>query len=197
MSDEQGSAAGDGFALEGLLVLQWRLAAPLTGSEAPLDETANLRVLHDVALLDDVLAPPVDESGPRGSGELLRIERKLDLALQLLESLLMSLSPTRAPVAVRLSTETLTWDARGSPVAAPHTALEVDLHLHPGYPMPLRLRGVVEAPSPGAGDGQVSLRLDALGGATREALHRFLFRRHRREVAARRRRERPDSDTGC
>ena len=115
------------------------------------------------------------------SPELARLERKLDLVLELLSTQLMD---AQAPgeVSVQLSARGARWATHGA-VPAPGTLVLGSIYLHRMMPRPLRL------PAEVIGDqaGWLQLRFLPLGEACDELLLRHVFQQHRRALAGHRR----------
>ena len=172
----------DGVCGEGLLPLSWRiLDRPASGAETARANEYNESLLKAVAVLDE---PPLYREEPSGDIEqgLSRIDAKLDFILGLLGDVLMRESGFPAAMPVRYSAEWLRWRPGGEtlPVGA---ELSVDLYVNPRIPRPLRLFGRVAERDDA---GNVTVYLEAMSPAVREALDRLVFRHHRRAVAQRR-----------
>ncbi|RMG54291.1 MAG: hypothetical protein D6717_09830 [Gammaproteobacteria bacterium] len=119
-----------------------------------------------------------DAHGHESSPELQRLERKLDLALDLLFELLSDRLDRPQTVPVCFNEYAVQWqDGHGFPEGA---WVEVDLYLHPLLPRAVKLLGQVT-------DGtRCEICLEGLNDTVRNLLSRFIFRQHRREVARQR-----------
>jgi len=109
---------------------------------------------------------------------LARLEAKIDLALILLGELARRQQPLPEPVAVTLTSATVSWAGK-API--PKSTGVLSLYLAPALPWPLRLPVEIIA----AGEGRVEARLLHLDEDTQTWLDRTLFRHHRRRLAAR------------
>lgn len=154
-------------------------AAPEGEELTHLEEDA-VAVLHTMLALEEQGAPRKDEEGEYNA-EFQRLERKLDLVIEMLSAHL--LADTALPERqVQVSAEGIRWacaDARppdGTPVI-------VTVYLHRLMPRPLHLPAVVRADE----SGWVYLRFTALGDICEDLLVRYVFLQHRRKLAGSRR----------
>lgn len=116
-----------------------------------------------------------------GGGEHRRLERleaKLDLALFLLARTLEP-GPSPTPVEVKLSPEAIRWREN----RPPHAGTPLLLELRPSSTLPLSLR--LPAMAMASEDGWARASLLGLAEPVAEALHQFIFRRHRQAIRAR------------
>jgi hypothetical protein len=142
------------------------------------------RLLHSLAGLE--LPPGEDgESGPTEIA-LQRLDAKLDLVLDLLSRVLARQQPPHLPRSLR-------WSRLGAQVEtqsrlAPGDRRLLTLELRSGLGLPLRLPVTVLAIADAGDTGQhVWLGFPADTPSLESALERFLFRQHRRQIAAARR----------
>lgn len=166
----------DGLWCEGSIPLVWR--------QASLDASARQRTLREAGLLlnafnqmESMPEAALDEGGPGGSDKhrLGRMEAKLDLALNLLARVVEPESPVPARL-VRLSPEHIAWEDEAPP--AEGTPLLLELHPSHALPLALRLPAVALAPETGMGHALLADLPEGL----RDALHQFVFRRHRQAI---------------
>lgn len=171
------------------LVCSDELAWSLTpGPERP-DE-----VLRHQAIAERLLrsAASAEASGPEDSehapqeAALLRMEAKIDLALELLGRMLAAEQPHSAPSPAR-------WSRLGAQVLAaseraPGSRHLLSLQLPTGLNLPLRLPvEVLACEAREAGQYALWLAFTPASAGLEAALERFLFRQHRRQIAAHRR----------
>jgi hypothetical protein len=141
-------------------------------------ESEALALLHSLQVIEESRTKR-DESAERDA-DLERLERKLDLVLELLAA---QLSRGDAPdaVPVYLSASVVRWPQVHAHV--PGTRGRLRLHLHRLLPRPLSLPAeVLSAPA-----GELHLQFLPLGEACEESLRRHVFLRHRRQLAESRR----------
>lgn len=155
---------------------------PLAWQTASLDESERQRMMREAALLLNALNQTESshdlESGGADSRRFERLEAKLDLVLHLLAR---SLEPdASSPIRnVTLSPLGVEWSEPHPPIAG----ADVIVELRPSEQLPLTLRLPARARDPLPGVARASLvnppeTLD-------EALHQFVFRRHRQAIRAR------------
>lgn len=185
MNDTIGERFAQQLAYEGELRIEWRglLALP-TGEALMRLRDANLTVLNLVSAVEEHRA---DGSDDEGGGELVRLDAKVNLLLELVQRLLARDQLPPAGKRVR-------FNAHGVSVAQSEALLDLQLvtvfiHLDACRAMPLELPAqVVQLP----GSTQVLLAFQDIGPAIDEALDRLVFRYHRRQVAIDRRNSREE-----
>lgn len=157
---------------------------PDTAAEIQRHQAMAERLLRSATLAES--ATPEDPEHSPQDAALLRIEAKVDLTLELLGRMLAAEQPQSPPRPVR-------WSRLGAQISAaqervPGSRHLLSLQLPTGLSLPLRLPVEVLACTDDA-DGQHDLWLafpaDSCG--LEAALERFLFRQHRRQIAASRR----------
>lgn len=129
-----------------------------------------------------------DPEGLAGDPTIHRIEAKLDLALELLARVLAREHPA-APL------RPIRWSRLGASVELsdapdPGSRMLLSLELEGGLGLPLRLPVEVLASRPGSAEhalARVWLAFPDDSPALESALERFVFRQHRRQIAASRR----------
>lgn len=115
------------------------------------------------------------------SPDLARLERKLDLVLELLSAQLMDAKAPREAM-VQLSARGARW-ALHSDVPVPGSLVVSSIYVHRLMPRPLRLPAEVIHDQP----GWLQLRFLPLGEGCEELLLRHVFQQHRRALAGHRR----------
>ncbi len=155
---------------------------PLAWHPASLDENARLGMMREAALLLNALnqmegSHELESSGP-DTRRFERLEAKLDLALHLLARVL---DPGIPPPFrdVTLSPLGVEWNDEQMPLAGASLILE----LRPSEHLPLTLR--LPARAGEALPGVARAHLVNPPEALEEALHQFVFRRHRQAIRAR------------
>jgi hypothetical protein len=119
-----------------------------------------------------------DENSPHAQ-DLLRIELKINLLLDVVGRILAANQPRPASVAIRFNALGATFQA-AAPLPKPGAQGSVEIYLRECVAEPLRLIGRVAAVSAG---GEVKVRFLPPGEATADLLEKLAFRRHRRQVA--------------
>lgn len=171
------------------LVSRDELACTLTPGPETLAEIQRHQAMAERLLRSSTVAEGASPEDPEHSPQdaaLLRIEAKVDLTLELLGRMLAAEQPQSPPRPVR-------WSRLGAQISAAHARAPgshhlLSLQLPTGLSLPLRLPVKVLACTERS-DGQHDLWLvfptDTCG--LEAALERFLFRQHRRQIAASRR----------
>lgn len=161
---------------DGLVV---SLALPLAPSDRPASPEASVvRLLDLVAVLEDGTREPDpgDRSSPASFQTLQRLEAKVDILTQLVLGVLRVRIPE--PVPLSISSEGL---------VAPGELLPIDCRRVELYPCSWLYEPLVlELGTVSAHDGRHGALWQSRDPALREALGRWVFRMHRRELARRR-----------
>lgn len=156
-------------------------AAPDEGARAQLEQEA-VALLNSLLVIEEHPAPNrASDEDKESAAEFARLERKLDLVLELLS---MRLLDGHAPAerSVQLSAAGVRWAVPGE-APAPGTQGIATLYVHRLLPRALRLPAEVVADAP----GWLRLRFVNLGEACEDLLVRHVFQQHRRSLAGSRR----------
>jgi hypothetical protein len=168
----------DKLAYEDLLPVRW------IAHVKPVDEITaqhlaerNVRVLHASDALEEFgqLDKPDDES-PH-SADLMRLDFKLNLLLDLASQLLAQSQPRVGPLAIRLNAMGASWKADSPPKPGEHGILEVGIRDVIVQPLNLPAESVAASP------GEARVRFTALGEVVADHIEKLVFRRHRRKIA--------------
>lgn len=156
-------------------------AAPDTETSAQLQQEAVALLTSLLAIEEHPAAARSSDEDKESAVEFARLERKLDLVLELLS---MRLLDGHAPPerSVQLSAAGARWPHSG-PAVAPGTHGIATLYIHRLLPRALRLPVEVIADEP----GWLRLQFTALGEACEDLLVRHVFQQHRRWLAGSRR----------
>lgn len=161
--------------------LPWRWIPLQTAPEDALlarVDAANEALLRTLTVMEETGRTPEEPAAETPAQELLRLERKLDILLDLVAELLRRDLELPEPQPLRLTAEGAELPR---PVQAPAEGWGV-LELFPSAHLPraLSLYATVVSDAP---PGRLRVRFQGLGMGAREALERHIFRRHRRAVA--------------
>jgi hypothetical protein len=185
MLEETNSVANAGPVLSGEFPLRWELISPAQLEQArDAVRDSNETTLRNYHLLDERTQEPGDdrdESAP----ELVRIEQRLNLVIELLGQVLSSSLNLPAVAPCVLSRDTFEWSGLDTPFSGECVRLALYLHAH--YPKPLVLVGQVTQVVRSADTGRVTVQLAPLSESVGDWLDRLIFRAHRRRVALARR----------
>ncbi|MCG5499533.1 PilZ domain-containing protein [Ectothiorhodospira lacustris] len=152
---------------------------------------ANESLLRVCAGMDDVQPRRTDDAG-EVSQELLRIESKVNLLVEMVSLLLHAHARIPPPVPVRISAEGLGW---AQPEAQqPGQILCLSFYLCPQFPKPLTLFARVASCESAASGHELSVLFQGMSSALEDGIQKMVFRRHRRSIALTR--SRRDSEAG-
>ena len=168
------------LAYQDVLPVAWRpLPDQIDPDLAASYAASNVRVLQaSTALQEQGSTDKGDENSPHAQ-DLLRIELKINLLLDVVGRILAANQPRPPSVAIRFNELGATFQA-AAPLPKPGAQGSVEIYLRECVAEPLRLIGRVAAASPG---GEVKVRFLPPGEATADLLEKLAFRRHRRQVA--------------
>lgn len=185
MPDETHNTPTAGPVLCGEFPLRWvRVSPSQLEQERDLVHDSNETTLRNYYLLDERTQEPNDdrdESAP----ELVRIEQRLNLVIELLGQVLAYSLDLPASKSCILSRESIEWS--GHDIPATGDCVRLTLYLQAHYPKPLVLLGQVTQVVPSGDTSRVTVQLAQLGESIGDWLDRLIFRAHRRRIALTRR----------
>lgn len=180
------------LAYEDVLPVGWR------GLSKPLDMTAvaalterNIRTLLVCATIEE--QGPVEKAEDKSlhSADLLRLEVKMNLVLEVLGQLLAAQQPRPRLAFVRFNALGANWRTPTPPKVGDQGLL--DIYLRECLAQPLTLIANVTHVS---AEGMVKVAFTPPGEATADLIEKLAFRRHRRHVAGVRQPRRSPGETG-
>ena len=169
----------DKLAYEDLLPVLWRpLDAPVGDITAQRLAETNLRVLQACDALEEhgKTEKPDDES-PH-SADILRLDFKLNLLLDLAGQLVAASQPRLRPFNIRLNAMGASFTYDEPLKEGEYGVLEVVLRDIVVQPLNLPAQVVSGAP-----EGQMRVRFLSLGELVADHIEKLVFRRHRRKIA--------------
>jgi hypothetical protein len=171
----------DKLAYEDLLPIRWRPepAAPSDVQAAHFAER-NVRVLQACDALEEhgqLDKKKADDDSPH-SADLMRLDFKLNVLLDLVGQLLAQTQPRPEPTQIRFNAMGASWKSGENLSTGSHGVLE--LTLRDVIVQPLMLPAEIVA---GADAGFTRARFLALGEAVADHIEKLVFRRHRRKIA--------------
>ncbi|MEW5770034.1 MAG: PilZ domain-containing protein [Pseudomonadota bacterium] len=139
------------------------------------EATLLLTALNQMESMPEPLHATHAEAGGAEGRRLERVEAKLDLALHLLAR---AIEPGPLPDSrvTRISPQGVSWPDVAPPAAG--TRLLLELHPSPSLPLALRLPALAQPPAHGMAH---AVFIDLPEGLL-DALHQFVFRRHRQAI---------------
>ena len=170
----------DKLAYEDLLPVRW-VAHPKMVDEVTAQHLAerNVRVLQACDALEEygLTEKKVDDESPH-SADLMRLDFKLNLLLDVVGQLLAQSQTRVQPVPIRLNSLGASWLATEPPPPGQHGILEVVIRDIVVQPLNLPAESVKpEKP------GEARVRFTALGEVVADHMEKLVFRRHRRKIA--------------
>ncbi len=169
------------LAYEDVLPVAWRPLADEPDSDMAAAYTnSNLRVLQACAALEEHSTGEKPEENSPHSADLVRIDLKINLLLDLVGKILASSHPRPKPLPIRFNALGATFRAPTNAVPKPGSQGVLEIYLHDALAEPVRLHGRVTKSEP---NGEVNLKFAAPGDATADLIEKLAFRRHRRKVA--------------
>lgn len=174
------STLGRGVVYETRIPLTWKPLKVLPEPSQLLSlNDHNETVLRTVLSLEEIGSEHSEEGGGSNQ-ELVRIEAKVNLVLNLVGQLLATQSTIPAKVAAVLSATSLEWS--GGKLPADGQPLLLEIYLHPSYPRPLRLVGTTQSGSDPEGM-TCRVTFQGLSEPVQDVLEKLIFRHHRRAIA--------------
>lgn len=157
----------------------------------PMDDTFHARLNHDNlqvlqavgALEENVAEPDEDEDGATAQA-LARLDRKVNLLLELVGKLVVENGDLPAAVPMQLGSDRLIWSGSALSLERGDTGVAA-VYLRASPATPLRLAGRVEGVLGQGDESRYELAYLNLHEPVRNALERLIFRHHRRLIASR------------
>jgi atypical PilZ domain-containing cyclic di-GMP receptor len=168
------------LAFQDVLPLVWRPMATAIDREltASFDER-NLRLLQAWEAMDQHVLPPEKVEDAPYAAEILRLDLKLNLLLDLVGQLLVANHPRPHPVPVRFNALGAMWRGTGTLPEAGEQGI-VEIYLKDSLSEPLRMAGRVTSVTP---EGGIKVKFLPMGEGVSDILEKLAFRRHRRQIA--------------
>jgi hypothetical protein len=171
----------DKLAYEDLLPVRWRpQSAQPTDVQAQHFAERNIRVLQACDALEEhgqLEKKKLDDDSPH-SADLMRLDFKLNLLLELAGQLLAQSQPRIETAQIRFNAMGATWKTGETLTGGSHGILEITLRDVIVQPLNLPAEVVASADA-----GFARVRFLALGETVADHIEKLVFRRHRRRIA--------------
>jgi hypothetical protein len=169
------------LAFQDVLPLVWRPMATAIDREltASFDER-NLRLLQAWDAMEEHV--PIEKQKPEDApyaAEILRLDLKINLLLDLVGQLLVSNRPRPPAVPLRFNALGAMWRGSGTLPEAGEQGI-VEIYLRDSLAEPIRMAGRVTSVTP---EGGIKVKFLPMGEAVSDLLEKLAFRRHRRQIA--------------
>jgi hypothetical protein len=169
------------LAFQDVLPVSWKPMVNAIDREltASFDER-NLRLLQAWEAMDEHV--PIDKQSVEDApyaAEILRLDMKLNLLLDLVGQLVVASHPRPHSVPVRFNALGAMWRGTGTLPEAGEQGI-LDIYLRDSLSEPLRMAGRVTSVTP---EGGIKVKFLPMGEAVSDILEKLAFRRHRRQIA--------------
>jgi len=171
------------LAFQDVLPLIWRPSSVSNAFDRELTasyDDRNLRLLQAWETMDEHI--PIEkqkvEDAPYAA-EIMRLDLKINLLLDLVGQLLVSNRPRPNAVPVRFNALGAMWRGTGTLPEAGEQGI-VEIYLRDSLAEPLRMAGRVTSVTP---EGGIKVKFLPMGEAVSDLLEKLAFRRHRRQIA--------------
>ncbi|MCW8891493.1 MAG: PilZ domain-containing protein [Sedimenticola sp.] len=181
MSEKDPAERPKGVSFEGRMKISWLMNAATHPTDSIERSQRNCRLLQALLVAQDPHHDPVDTSA-----DLLRIEAKVDLLLDMVSRLLQQMAPDTVESEVEIWLEGMCWSVEGGGDFAVNQQLMLQLYLDAHLTQPLELAAVVTGVEQQNRCCLVEVRFNDLGEQVSDLLGKFIFRQHRRLVAKQR-----------
>jgi len=164
------------------LAIEWYQIESLPDKEKhKLLHDNNHECLKQALLLEELSHTSIDDH-TLDSKEAVKLDKKLDLLLGLLASVIQKQQQSTQTTQVTLGSHTLQWHQDEASGIMQADLLQVQLYIHPMSVIPLKLYGQISDIS----SGMVTFDISNLLAAHQDMLEKYIFLNHRRAIAAER-----------
>jgi len=178
------AAAASGLSFSDNCSIDWRVVDhALDDEHLSRVNDSNEFFLRAVAALGTVTGEHNEEEAAL-SAEIERLDRKINLVLDLVSQLVYEQMEIPERCRVTISARDIAWRETSPPPAG--DVLFVRAYIQHGTPKPLCFYGEVTSTDRDARDGMCRVRYLGLSAAVENWLDKLIFRHHRREVAYKR-----------
>src|SRR5262249_15935086 len=139
----------------------------------------NLRVLQSALALDEQATIDLMDNPSPQSADIARLDAKMNLLLDMVGRLLAQSQPRPPALQIRFNIHGAPWTCADGHPFKMHSDGVFEIHLNDCLVDPLRMIGRVV----GSSDDSIDLEFDATTEAIANLLEKYIFRRHRRQVA--------------
>jgi hypothetical protein len=169
------------LAFQAVLPVQWRpMPNPTDREAAAAFSDRNVRVLQSWdAMEEHGPVEKADENSP-AAADILRLELKVNLLLDLVGQILAANRPRPPAVPVRFNALGAVWHNHSGALPEAGAQGIAEIYLHDALAEPLRLPGRVTNVTP---DGHIKIRFLPVGETVADLIEKLAFRRHRRQIA--------------
>jgi hypothetical protein len=168
------------LAFQDVLPVSWRPLNTIPDREmAASFDDRNIRLLQAWDAMEEHGLPVEKPEESPYAAEILRLDTKLNLLLDLVGQLLLANRPRPKPSSIRFNALGAVWHASG-PLPEAGAQGVTEIYLRDCLAEPLRLPGRITNVTP---DGHIKIRFLPLSETVADLIEKLAFRRHRRQVA--------------
>jgi hypothetical protein len=169
------------LAFQSVLPVHWRPTPNPQGDVAAVFADRNVRLLQAWdAMEEHGPTEKTSEDNAAFAADLIRLELKINLLLDLVGQIFAANRPRPTAVPVRFNALGVVWRNAAGPLPEAGAQGIAEIYLHDALAEPLRLPGRVTNVTP---DGHIKVRFLPLGEAVADLIEKLAFRRHRRQIA--------------
>ncbi len=169
------------LAFQSVLPVQWRPTPnPNERDLAAAFADRNVRLLQAWDAMEEHGPTEKTDDNSPAAADLMRLELKLNLLLDLVGQILATNRPRPTAVPARFNALGVVWRSAGGALPEAGAQGVAEIYLHDALAEPLRLPGRVTNVTP---DGHIKVKFLPLGEAVADLIEKLAFRRHRRQIA--------------
>ena len=185
MSMESDDQLGAGLVYEDLVPMRWRKVDNIQAAQLVRMNEANEEILRFISVLDDYHAESAGEARGSSTGDINRIEYKLNLLLDLVSQILVHHVELPPVIPIKMSANGVQWLSKER--LQPGQIIFLDIYFYHNYPRPIVLAGKVQNVNEAGGAYDTEVSFEHMSDVVRRWLDKLIFRQHRRGVALSRR----------
>jgi len=184
MSSQQDDQSARGVSFNGNMLLHWEERRTVDGAfNSPVADEKNARLLKAILLSQELHYEYGDEPGERAVADLVRVEAKLDLLLDMVSHVLRRDQQGAIQTAVVLWLTGASWITSENRLPSVGEPLWLALYVDARLAQPLRLPVLVTDITSHDGRSEITVAFDALDEPVEDLLGKLIFRQHRRMIA--------------
>lgn len=182
MAEDLVTSPGKGLVYEDRMPLRWSIVeTPLSAARVARIDQENEEMLVFISALEEHRGEGADDEHDPHRHELLRVEYKINLLLDMVGQLLARHTDVPEAVPVRLGPGAMEWCSEERAEVGDLLLLEVFINRK--YPNPLVFLGRVRQVEAEKDAVRITVEFEQSSDAVTHALEKMIFRQHRRLVA--------------
>ncbi len=183
MQNQQDDQDGRGVSFKGNMRVQWEeRSADMLPNQLEAD-AKNERLLKAMLFSQDLHHEQIEAPDERTTADLIRVEAKLDLLLDMVSQLLRSDQADTPETQVIIWLSGASWITTAKALPSPGERLWLSLYIDSRLAQPLRLPVRVTDVRRNGGQAEITVAFDSLVEPVEDLLGKLVFRQHRRMIA--------------